>query len=229
MEDSEHDMITSTDTRDESALGDDHADLVGTAPPLEDAVVDTTPPLDAETFSIDEFLQGVRPNQRSVKLYMRADLIGALDELGEQIEKLPDDTDDATLEALVKRFNETRDAFYASGRWFTVRSRSQEWLNAITKTIAQEFGVAIKEDGTLSKTPRQAELYQALTCEALAQQIVSPAGVTRQHMIALSDSTPSEFRKLLVAQEMANSSLAQNAKVLTADFSPAPSADTSSS
>lgn len=215
-----------TDARDESSLGDDTPDLVDAT--VDDTpVVDTTPPIDADDFDFGEFLDGARPNHRSVKLYMRPDLIGRMEELAAQI---VDDHNVGDDDPRVAEFTSTREAFLDSGRWFTVQARSGEWVEAKRKALAKRFGCEIKSDGTLSDGKRRTEALSAITTELLAEQIVFPTrGVSAERLAALAERSPTEFRKLLVAQGMANSSLAETAKVMTVDFSRAPSTATQSS
>lgn len=232
----------STNQRDESSLGDDRPDLVDD---LTDSYADTadlgTVQVHDETdedpnpddFSLDDFLAGARPALRSIRLFMRPDLIADLDELAATIDRLPDDDD--RLPDLVQRFNDTRDAFYASGRRFVVQSRSGEWIEKVNRDMAHARGFKVREDGTLSNgngndaAARRSQALQDITCELLARQIVSPAGVTAAKLAELAELLPTEFAKLLAAQGVANRAQAQNAKVLSADFSRGSSAATPSS
>lgn len=208
---------------DESSLGDDGPEYVDPAA----GVINTTELVEPEDFDFTEFLQGARPDRRSVRLYMRPDLIGRMEELADAIGGLGDVGEDHPL---VVEFEATRDAFHASGRWFTVEARSGEWVDHIRKAMAKDYSLKINRDGTLSDGPRRQEAISAITMRLLAEQIVTPStGVTPEALAELAQRSPNEIRKLLVAQGIANGSLAETAKVLTVDFSHAPSTSTRSS
>lgn len=214
-----------TDMRDESALGED-TDLVPEpgqpVPPENDVeLVDVSPPLDPEDFDFDAFLEGARPFRRAVRLFMRADLIAEMDELAGQINNAPQGADTTKL---VTQFYATKDAFYASGRWFVLEARSPEWVEAARKELAKEFGLSIKKSGELGDGPRREEALEQMTHEMLRRQIVTPTKVSRDNLEKLAARSPGEYRKLLVTQGFVNANLAERSGVLTVDFSRGPSA-----
>lgn len=215
-----------TDMRDESALGED-ADMVPEPgqrvegePQEVLETVDVSPPLDPEDFDFDAFLEGARPFRRATRLFMRADLIAELDELGAQIQNAPKGTDTTEL---VARFYEVKAAFYDSGRWFVLEARSPEWFELARKELAKEFGLSIKKSGELGDGPRREEALEQMTHEMLLRQIVTPTGVSRSGLTKLAERSPGEYRKLLVTQGFVNANLAERSGVLTVDFSRGPS------
>lgn len=220
-----------TDMRDESALGED-ADMVPEpgqrteGEPQAVELVDVSPELDPEDFDFDAFLEGARPFRRAVRLFMRADLIAELDELGARIMNAPKGTD---TKALVARFDSIKAAFYASGRWFVLETRSAEWVEEQRRTMVKEFGLSLKKDGSVGDGPRRDEALEAMTHELLRRQVVTPTGVTRDGLAKLAERSPGEYRKLLVTQGFVNANLAERSGVLTVDFSRGPSATTEGS
>lgn len=217
-------MTDNTDRRDESSLGDEGPDFVQA---VSDAVVDTTPDVSADDFDFEAFLQGARPSHRSVRLYMRPDLVATMEELADRLQAAGDTIEDD--DPLLAEFLATKQAFYASGRWFTLEGRSGEWIDATRKTMAAKYGLKVEKDGTLGEGKQRAEALQAIMVRLLAEQIVTPSNVTPEGLATLAERSPSEFRKLLAAQGIVNSSLAELAKVLTVDFSHAPSTATRNS
>ena len=170
-------------------------------------IIDATEPPEVEDFDFDAWLAGVRPTRRSVKLYGRADLIGRMEEIAAQIEDaVGDDAED-----LIDEFETAKDAFDASARWFVVEARSPEWVDDFHRTRARAIGIKKGEPGERQK--------QQILLEQLAEQIVSPTGITPQALVTLLDRNAGELNKLIVAMTFANTSVAESAKVLTLDFS----------
>lgn len=217
-----------TDMRDEATLGEDYDPVPEPGQQPQDGLetVDVSPPLDPEDFDFEAFLAGARPFRRAVRLFMRADLIADLDELGARITNAPDGTDTS---GLVTRFYDVKREFYDSGRWFVLEARSPEWVEAQRKEMVKEFGLSLKKDGSVGDGPRRDEALESMTHEMLLRQIVTPTGVTRAGLAALADRSPGEYRKLLAAQGFVNANLAERSGVLTVDFSRGPSAGTEGS
>src|SRR5690242_13568359 len=105
--------------------------------PAPSPVVDATPAVSAEDFDFEDFLAGARPTRRAAKLYMRADLIGELEELAQTIEADGGDPGDDP------RFRELYETFHASGRWFTVEKKSGEWETKHRKDTARRLGLKL--------------------------------------------------------------------------------------
>lgn len=192
---------------------------------LADLSVDVTPDLDPDDFDFEAFLDGVRPARRAVKVYARADLLADLDELEDEITRATKSQD---RNRLVKRFDQVRDEFYASGRYFVVEARSGEWIEEFQKQAEKRLGVDAGLDVATAEdlTPEQVKARQDIGMLLLAQQIVVPSNVTVEGLQRLAERVPGEVSKLIVAQTMVNRQVAETAKVLTRDFSPAPSGQT---
>jgi hypothetical protein len=184
-------------------------------------VRDTTRPLDAATFSPLAFLDGFRPTRRTVKLHERADLIGDLDEIANRIDSLPEDAD---VDDLIAEFHRVRDIFQASVCFWTVERRSSEWVTERWATYAREHGIKLDSDGDTDNPKHRLNLLidqlvgQIIEVKDLNGRVVEQ-NVNHERLRRLYDSNEGELNKLLFAQQDANTSLAQSAKVLTRDFS----------
>lgn len=152
--------------------------------------------VDEATFDFTAWVAGVKPTRRSVKIYGRADLIAVIDELGDALAvaveaakdpeaSLAERDDVARLEADLERAYAD---FTASGIRVVIEGRSEEWLES-TKKQLEAKGVT---DGV------DISLHQ------LAQQVVSPAGVTADALKALREKSEPQIRKLLTAWTFAN-------------------------
>lgn len=169
---------------------------------------DFTEPLpEAEDFDVAEWLGGVRPTRRGVRLYARADVIARMEEIASLIEDLPEGD---ALDDLVEEFERLQRLFEASGRWFVVEGRSQEWVEDYRRVAKRDMG--IKRD------PSERQKMQIILGQ-LAEQIATPSGVTVEMLDRLNDSAPGELSKLIVAMTFANEQVAQSAGVLRLDFS----------
>src|SRR5690606_37209658 len=180
--------------------------LADSAPDIDESV-DVTPDVTAEDFDIDAFVAGVRPTMRAVKIYARPDLLAPITELEARIQH-----HDAQVEAgeapetdrdeMIDEIEELQDQFFASGKWFHVRGRSDSWREGTKKTLKKAG--ASDNDATL---------------EMVAASIVTPTGVTKKHLKAIQEVNEVEVKKLVVAWTMA---CHQPAKI-TAPFSHADS------
>lgn len=186
---------------------------------LADAVIDTTPDLDAETFDFAGFLAGVRPTRRSVKIYPRADLIGVMEGL---VEAYAEEKDRAKAAAILKDYEAARDEFDTSARMFTVEGRSAEWVEDFRANAASRLGVDPGWDAQ-EPTPEMVKARETILLHQLAEQLVNPVGATAQGLRTLGERNEGELKKLVVAMSFANDALAQSAKVVSPDFSPASS------
>lgn len=168
--------------------------------------IDTTPALpEPQDFDLAAFIGGVRPTRRSVRIHARADLIGRLEQIADRIDALPDG---AEVDALIDEA-ERMQAEFAAGVWFTIEKRSSEWVKHFRDDTAKTYGLDPEsEDGRVS-----------LLLHQLAAQIITPSGVTYDHLRAMFDTNEGELNKLIVALTMANEQIAEAAKVVTLDFS----------
>jgi len=185
------------------------ADATPAEPTIKDVPVDVTP----EDFDFEDFLAGARPTRRAAKLYMRADLVGTLEELAQTIEADGGDPGDDP------RFRELYETFHASGRWFTVEKKSGEWEKATRKASAKHLGIKLDKDGAATSE----EDGLALAFEQTAAQIVSPSNVTAEGLRRLYEINQGEVNKLFLAVRLANNEMAETVRVVGPDFSPKPS------
>lgn len=178
--------------------------------------VDTTPNnITPQDFSFEDFLNGVRPTRRSVVLYARGDLIAKLDEIVAAIERAPE-TDN--VDDLIDEYERVR-AEFQDGRWFTVEKRSSDWAEKFRLTTEKSLGFKRTRKDDDSEPTLSDEDAATITMHQLAEQIVTPSGVTVQQLKHLGDTNEGELSKLIYAMITVNSELAQSAKVLNKDFS----------
>lgn len=166
---------------------------------------------DPAEFNIDEFLAGVRPTERSIKIYAAGHLAGVMDELAQQYDDA--EGDDEAQEQIEVKFNQVRDTFHASARQFYVRARSSEWRENFRAEIKREYKLKIDQDDSSSADDYEAILRQ------LQAQITYPEGVTYEHLVRLSDVAENEVTKLIAAITVANTQPSNRAKVATPGFS----------
>lgn len=157
--------------------------------------VDETPQLDEASFSLDTWIRGIQPTIRSVTLYGRADVLAQIDELERQIKLAraagpegEQGLDEETPAGLQTRLEELYETFSASALTFRVQGRSDQWREDADKRL--------KKAGVTDETER--------TLRALADSIVSPAGITYEHLAHLQDVSEPQIKMLLVAYAMAN-------------------------
>lgn len=189
----------------------------------------TEQPLSAETFDFAAFLGGVRPVTRRVKVHARGDLIAATDQIAADLNRLAEDLDAAASEdeqrsiidqyhALLTELHDTRRAYHDSGVWFTVTSRSQEWIEEHRKAYAREHGLTIGKDGMLPE-----EHMVQHTLHMAADMITSPAGVTADGLAQLRKVAPLEVDRIATACMDAIYQAGVQSYGMTADFSLRPS------
>ena len=170
---------------------------------------DVTPDLpEPENFDLDAWLEGVRPTRRAVLLYGRSDVIARMEEIAGTIGDSPDDD----VDEMVEEFERLKAAFLDSGRWFVVEARSPEWVDDYRRAAKKDLGITKKDD------PTERQKVSVLLGQ-LAQQIVTPHGVTVTALERLHETAPGELNKLIVAMTYANEQLSGTAKVLSMDFS----------
>lgn len=192
---------------------DDERSLADIAP---DPVVVPTPEIPAEDFDVDAWLSGVRPTRRAVKLFARADLVGDLEEMMQEIEARGDDpAEDDAFVALYEQF-------HASGRWFHVEKRSGEWEKKFRKDTAKRLRIKLDDDGAVTSE----EDGLTISIEQTAAQIVVPSAVTADRVRRLYDTNQGEANKLFLAVRMVNNEMAETVRAVGPDFSPKPSTTT---
>ncbi|HET7398997.1 MAG TPA: hypothetical protein VFJ94_10790 [Intrasporangium sp.] len=184
-------------------------------------IVDSTPPLDPATFDLDDFIAGMRPTRRTVKIHERGDLIGVMDEIVDRIDSTPEDQD---VNDLIAAYEQAKQAFLAHTAYWTVEKRSSEWVTDRWATYARANGLTLDKDG--DTTDMKARLR--LLIDQLVGQVVEvkPAGgapvpvqVTHERLRRMYDANEGELNKLMYAMTDANQAVAQSARVLTRDFS----------
>lgn len=190
---SEQSLATFTATPDERSLAD-----------VPD--VDSSPEVTPENFDLDGWLAGIRPTRRSVKLHAEGHLIARLEELAERIDAAPEGVD---VDELIAEFERVRDQFN-TGVWFTVEKRSSEWSKRFRKDLSKRHN--------LKPDDNEGDNIIA-TLHQLAEQIVTPTGITYQHLRDMLDANEGELNKLILTMTNANTQLAESAGVLTRDFS----------
>ena len=176
-----------------------------------DSSIDITVAPTVDDFDFQSWLEGVRPTRRAVRLYARADLIGRMEEIAGEAAEAEKRGDSDALEALVDEMESLREAFDASARWFVVEARSPEWVDDFHRVRARDMGIKKGEPGERQK--------QQILLEQLAEQIVTPTGVTAEALAVMLDRAAGEVNKLIVAMTFANQQVADSAGVLKLDFS----------
>jgi len=189
------------------------ADAPAQEPKVEDLIVNTTPDVSVEDHDFAAFLAGARPTRRSAKLYMRADVVGQLEELVQEIEATGGNPADDP------KFRELYDTFHSSGRWFTVEKRSGEWETKFRDEVVKRLGIKLDEDGKVASE----EDGRAIAFEQTAAQIIVPSNVTADGLRKLYEINQGEVNKLFLAVRLANNEMAETVRVVGPDFSPKPS------
>ena len=196
---------------DDRALGEE---------PTEVSTVDVSPATEPEDFDFDEFLAGARPTRRAVQVFAKAHLVAEMEEMASEYDRADSDgATRATLKGIEDRFTAARAEFYGSGRWFVCEARSSERIDHVRKDAARRHGITLPPDdatGDDAMIPRAD--YDTIQRAILADSIVSPS-VTEDALARMASHLPTEYPKLVVAMQQANSRLAEGAQVLTRDFS----------
>ena len=176
-----------------------------------DSSIDITVAPTVDDFDFQDWLEGVRPTRRAVRLYARADLIGRMEEIAGEAADAEKLGDSDALAGLVDEMETLRETFDASAHWFVVEARSPEWVDDFHRIRARDMGVRKGEPGERQK--------QQILLEQLAEQIVTPTGVTAEALAVMLDRSAGELNKLIVAMTFANQQVADSAGVLKLDFS----------
>lgn len=178
-------------------------------------LVDSTPALTPQEFSFEDFINGVRPPRRSVLLFPRGDLIARLDEIATTIERAPETEN---VDGLIDEFERVK-AEFEHGQWFTLEKRSSEWVEKFRLDAEKQLGMKRVKGEDDAEAGLSSEDLATITLHQLVEQIVVPSGVTYEQLRRLFDAAEGELSKLVYAMIEVNSKLAQQAEVLTRDFS----------
>lgn len=200
---------------------DEDPDLVG---------VDITEAQDPEDFDIEAFVSGLRPARRAV-IIRNHELRYLIDKVKDVIESkrfagLPTKDDQETLAEAIAEFLET-------GRTFVIGARSSEWIADLEKRLKKQ-GIdpvgqskklkAAQAKANFSKKTEQKmiadlqEMYRNYVAHRIAEQIVSPSGVTAEHIRRIGEVDEVAIQALFDTMEAANSD-----RRVTRDFSSQPS------
>lgn len=160
---------------------------------LGDKTDETSVEVERGPLSVDEFLQGVRAQRRSVKIRPRADLYATLEQLGDEIDAAPEGED---VDDLLDEYERLGEQFMRTERW-TVEQRTPERRRHVRREAAKEIGVEISEDGErpVQDDPDRTQAAR-LEAHVIADHIVEPEGVTAAQVRALYDASPGEYAKI---------------------------------
>lgn len=184
------------------------ADLAPSAEPVvERSMADvpvSTETVNPEDFDLESWLGGVRPTRRAVRVLARGDLVADLERIADQIDNSPEGED---VDELVDEFDRIR-AEFLHGTWFIVEKRSTAWVEKFRANAASQLGVSSKKpDGAV-----KIGLHQT------AAQVVEPK-ITAAQLERLYETNQGEANKIIRAVMQVNDDLAEDAGVMTRDFS----------
>lgn len=171
-------------------------------------VVDSSVAQAIEGFDIDAWIAGVRPTRRSVKLHPDAHLIARMEQIADRIDGAPAE---ANVDDLIAEFEECKRQFN-DGVWFTLEKRSSDWEKTFREKVAAELGIADLEKATTEQT------VEVILRQVVAQTI-TPVGLTVDHLRKMLELNEAELNKLIVTLDNVQKRLAEQAGVLTRDFS----------
>lgn len=161
---------------------------------------DITRDPDPEDFDFDEFIAGVRPGRRAVKVTMRADLSAELDHLIHRAEELPKDMEPEERKiaeaVLLDEFEAVKAQILASQRVFVVEARSSHRTNQIIKRMEK---VGLPKPGKKATEEEVESWNNELGLHRLADAIVVPSNVTVEGLRKLDQVAEAEIQKLFGA------------------------------
>ncbi len=180
-------------------------------------------PLNPATFNIAEWVAGLRPALRAVKLYQRPDLMQDVDRLRAELrvaEAIPHGDralgDDRPPSVVEQELFDVAQRFEASAAWFVVRG-----LSDTARDVAVEQAKAVHLAASGKPTADAGEPSDLLvTRHTLAAAITEPAGVTPAVLEAIEEASPAQIKLLLTAYGM----VANQAPRVDVPSSPASSA-----
>ncbi len=162
-----------------------------------------------EDFDLDAWLDGGRPTRRAIAVHIRGDVVARLEELADAIEAAEDDDERAELETEAE---DLQQVFAASRRTFVIEAKSSEWVQSFRD---QQVRAGLK----LGEKSGRAADRLAFSLRLLAEQIVTPSGVTEAHLRRMAEVAEPEVLRLIGVQEAANALSAASVGVVTRDFS----------
>lgn len=178
-------------------------------------IINTSPTVTPEDFDLVGFIAGVRPTRRSVQIFAQGHLISRLEQLAVQIQAAAEGVD---VDDLIDEFEQTRDQFHA-GVWFEIEKRSSEWVEKFRADKVKELGLVKKPRVGGGKPELDPKDTTTVTLHQVAEQIVTPAGMTYPLLMQMVEGNEGEVAKLMTCMSVANNDLAESAEVLTRDFS----------
>lgn len=142
-------------------------------------------------FSMDEWLQGVRPIKRTVTLYQRLDMLATRDELAAELD-LVKYTDEGAARKIRGQIREVTDEIMASRMFLTLQgltiTRFREVLDEIE---ARDYG----------DNPALAMFDQ------WASQVAEPAGITGEWLQQFNEGSPIQAHKIQTALNQINNAV----------------------
>lgn len=175
--------------------------------------------LDPATYSMTDYLAGIRPTRRSVRLHLRADLLAALDEIVAEIDATEGDVDH-----LVDRYEQVRAEFFADHQTWVIEGRSSDWVKECWRVAAARLGVTLDARHDTTDMAARAQLIQ----HQLAGQVVEvkdadghavASSVTVADLEAIRQANEGEWNRLVIAMMECDTINAGASEVLTRDFS----------
>lgn len=172
-----------------------------------------------ENFNLDNWLLDAKRPERSVEVYKRADLIGALDDLERRIE-LEDRI--AGVEAALGESSELVDEYEAVAKAFTDSA-----LTVYVQAVIAEEEDAIKEVSDAAKESNQEKAYRLIAASIIGVQSPGsarrPATLTLDQVRALAGALgEGQTATIANAMRLASSRVpAVNTDFLSKRFSPA--------
>lgn len=161
--------------------------LLSDTAPAEDAP-NTEPTVEPsrEGMTPTEWATGIRRLRRSIIIHDSGHLLAEFDELGYRIDSAPasENVDD-----LIDRYEELAEQIRGGVR-YVAEQRSADWCDANRKAIVDRLGLTDRAEDLTGD-----ELI-TVGFEALAAQIVEPAGVTAASLRKLHESAPVEMDRI---------------------------------
>lgn len=197
------------------------AGLYDDAAPTVD-IEDTSPDVQPEDFDPAAFLKGVRSQRRAVKIFTRPDLLAELEHVVNELDSLPAAAQNGKAAAeLRKKGAQLQADFLASGVWWELEERSEDWIERTQEQAVADLGVDVKIDhnAPLGDQGIPGNVVRRIMIRQLQGQVVTPSGVTVDMLEEMYRLIPTEVFKLFTAMAAVNASQAQRSGLLTLDFS----------
>jgi len=181
-----------------------------------DPVTDITEPLDVEDFDFNEFVEGVRPGRRAVKITMRPDLVAERDKLVESFDEARGKKDTDYAEQVLGEVRALHDRIFASQRIFVIEARSESRREAIREVMAKQGRPEPNKKATRAMRNEWTEEY---VLRQLADAIITPSNVTYEGLAKLREVGEPQINILMGAFNDVNTDPLRNVRGLTPDFS----------